>query len=127
MIKKFFCLNYDCHDNPMRNNYLQNQINSSEVSKDNVCQHIHIIDWWHNVNLMSWRLHGKGWKDMGLLFQDVKFYIFHNGHKSISYNIMWGHPLPTMIVAKKVDPHKVQMLVINVVSPQGLKDGKESI
>ncbi len=35
MIKTILCLSHDYHNNPMRNNYPQNQINSSEVGKDN--------------------------------------------------------------------------------------------
>jgi hypothetical protein len=41
----------------------------------------------------------------------MKFHISHNGHKSISHNIMQGHPFPTMNAMKKVDPHKIQRLV----------------
>jgi hypothetical protein len=44
---------------------------------------------------------------MGLLSWNMKSHIFRNGHKKISYNIMQGHPFPTMCIAKKVDPHKI--------------------
>lgn len=54
------------------------------------------------------------WKDMGLLLQHVKTYIFRNGHENTSHNIMQDCPLPTMCAMKKVDPHKIQRLVTNV-------------
>jgi hypothetical protein len=45
----------------------------------------------------------------------MKSRIFGNGHKSISHNIMQGHPLPTMHIMKKVYPHRIQRLITNAV------------
>jgi hypothetical protein len=52
---------------------------------------------------------------MGLLLQDMKYHIFQNGCENISHNIMQGCLLPTMREMKKVDPHRIQKLVINAV------------
>jgi hypothetical protein len=41
---------------------------------------------------------------MGLLPQDVKPYISHNGCKNILNNIMRCNFLPTMGIAEEVDP-----------------------
>jgi hypothetical protein len=46
-------------------------------------------------------------KNISLLLQDVKPYIFHNGCKNISNNIMGYNPLPTMGIMKEVDPHGI--------------------
>jgi hypothetical protein len=50
----------------------------------------------------------KRWpKNVSLFQQDVKPYISHNGHKSISNGIMGCGPLPTMGAMEEVDPHGV--------------------
>ncbi len=36
-------------------------------------------------------------------------------HPYIPHSIMGSHPLPTMGTMKKVDPHRVQRLAINVM------------
>jgi hypothetical protein len=51
----------------------------------------------------------------GSILQHVKTYIFHNGHKSISHNIIQDRLLPTIHARKKMDPHKIQRLVTNVM------------
>ncbi len=50
---------------------------------------------------------------MGLLLLNMKSYISCNSRKNISHNIVGGHPFPTMHVAKKMDPHKIQRLATN--------------
>jgi hypothetical protein len=40
---------------------------------------------------------------MGLLLQNMKFHIFHNGYESIFHNIIQGRPLPTMCTTKKMN------------------------
>jgi len=64
---------------------------------------------------MMQRLQGRGCKDMALFSWNMKFHIFCNGYKNISHNIMWGRPFFTMSVMKKMDSHKIQRLVTNVV------------
>jgi hypothetical protein len=51
---------------------------------------------------------------MGLPLQDIKFCISDNGRESILH-MMQGCVFPTMHAMKKVDPHRIQMLAINVV------------
>jgi hypothetical protein len=62
---------------------------------------------------------------MGLLSQDVKFRIFCNSRKSISHNIMQGHPFLTMTTTKNMDPHKIQRLATKVMwHPKDQRMGK---
>jgi len=70
---------------------------------------------------MMWRLKGRGWKDMGLLSQNMKSCIFHNGHENISHNIMRSYLFLTMCTMKKMYPHKIQRLATCNATPQGLK------
>jgi len=52
---------------------------------------------------------------MALFSWNMKSHIFYNGYKNISHNIMWSRPLLTMSVMKKMDPHRIQRLVTNVM------------
>jgi hypothetical protein len=64
---------------------------------------------------MMQRLQGKGHKNVVLFSWNMKSHIFCNGYKDILHNIMWGRPLLTMNVMKKMDPHRIQRLAANVV------------
>jgi hypothetical protein len=52
---------------------------------------------------------------MGLVSQNVKSRIFHNGCESISHNIVQNHLCPNMNAMKKVNPCRIQRLAINEV------------
>jgi hypothetical protein len=53
------------------------------------------------------KLKGRCQKIVGLFPQNMKLDIFCNGHKKILNDVMGYNPLPTMGVAKEVDPHGV--------------------
>ncbi len=38
---------------------------------------------------------------------------------------MQGHPLPIMHAMKNMDPNRIQRMVTNAMTPQGLKDKKD--
>jgi hypothetical protein len=52
---------------------------------------------------------------MGMLLWNMKSHLFRNGHENILHNIMWNCPLPTMHTTKKLDPYKIQKIVINAM------------
>ncbi len=59
------------------------------------------------LHLLTKKLKGRCWKNVGLFPKSMKLGIFCNGRKNISNDIMGYSPFPTMGVVKKVDPHGV--------------------
>jgi hypothetical protein len=112
--------NYNYHNNPMKKNSPWNQIN--------------LVGWWwqclstcrHHWLITQCQFHNaktivRGWKNMGLLLQNMKSHIFCNGYENIFHNIVRGRPLPPCAWQKKWMGKANNKCN---VTPQVLKDGK---
>jgi hypothetical protein len=86
---------------------MQNYINPNGISNDDIGQCANAINRKHNVNLLTRRLEGGRWKNMGLLAHNMITNISCDGCEGILHNIMGCRPFPTMNITKKVNPHKV--------------------
>jgi hypothetical protein len=95
-IKSFLHLNQYYHRHPMKKSHPWYQIYSSGVDNDDISQCAYVINQHNNVNPPTKILKKRRWKNVGLLSQNMKSYISHNGHKNIPNNIMGCNPLPTM-------------------------------
>jgi hypothetical protein len=96
VIKSFLHLNRYYHRHPMRNSHPWYQIYSNGVDNDDISQCAYVINQHHNVNPPKKILKRRQRKNVGLLLQNMKSYMSHNGHKNIPNNIMGCNPLPTM-------------------------------
>jgi hypothetical protein len=96
VINSFLHLTYYYHHHPMRKSHQWCQIYLNGVDNDDINQCAYVINQRNNVNPPTKRLNRRWWKNAGLLLQNMKSYISHNGHKNIQNNIMGCSPLPTM-------------------------------
>jgi hypothetical protein len=107
-IKSLFHLTHQRCSHLTKKNRPWYQVCSNGVDNDNIDQCANAINQQNNVDPSMKRLKKKLRKNVGLLPQNMKIGISHNGHKNISNDIMWYSLLLTMgTTKKKVDPHEV--------------------
>jgi hypothetical protein len=68
-----------------------------------------------NVDLLTWRLDGRWEKNIFLFKWNMKTFIFQNGNKGTSNNIMEHNMLPSMGTWKKMYANLIYRLATNVL------------
>ncbi len=96
---KFF-LSYNCHNHSPKRNNLWNNINTSWVNNDSICQNVNTIYCKHDVCPLPWWL-GRGcWGNMRLFAPNMEPHVLNNGGKIILNHIMCGNAFSPMNTTK---------------------------